>query len=172
MPTLMTPHETAKAMARKLKDSTGKSLPEWVALLRSEGPSEEKPAAKWLKEDRGLGHFQAQLVAKEAYGQSWLADEDPEALLGALYSGKKAGWRALHDRVMTLARKQGKDVKISVCSTYSSAYRKRQFVIARPLVSGLELKLGKDGAKVVLASAADLDAPLETALARAYAGAG
>jgi len=45
---------------------TGRSVAEWVRLVRSEGPADPKQWQTWLKTERGLGHFQARLVVAEA----------------------------------------------------------------------------------------------------------
>ena len=52
-------------MAANLEAKTGRSLEAWLELLDAEGPSAPKAWQGWLKE-RGLGHFQARLVAGEA----------------------------------------------------------------------------------------------------------
>ncbi|HKI36718.1 MAG TPA: DUF4287 domain-containing protein [Gemmataceae bacterium] len=36
-----------------LKDKTGRSLEEWVALVKESGPTDEKACRAWLKEARG-----------------------------------------------------------------------------------------------------------------------
>jgi hypothetical protein len=170
MPTLMTPKETAVAIERNLERKTGRPIEQWLSVLQNARKRTEKEAAAWLKEKHGLGHFQAQLVARAAFGRSWTAEyEDSDALLAALYAGKRSGWRAVHDAVMSAAKRLGRDVSVSVCKTYVSAYRKRQFVVVRPKMNGLEVKVRSATERVfLLTSADDVDATLRRALASAY----
>jgi len=59
-----------QGMIANLPAKTGKTLEEWVAILRAQGPAEQKQWADWLKATHGLGHFQARLVATEAKKQT------------------------------------------------------------------------------------------------------
>ncbi len=142
MATLMTPGDTAKAIIRNLPEKTGKMLDEWVSLVKRAGLSSDRDAAKWLKTEHGLGHFQAQIVAEEAFGKSMvMAYQDSESLVRALYSGKKERLRPLHEKIVAAGCKLGQDVQVSACRTYVSLYRNRQFVVLRARVSGLEIGL-------------------------------
>ncbi len=53
-------------MAATMKETTGRSVPEWVALLRSEGPPNDREWHTWLKSKHDLGHFRARLIVSEA----------------------------------------------------------------------------------------------------------
>ena len=58
-------HETKKAtMAANLEADTGRSVDEWVALLEEAGIEGFTASVTWLKEQHGLGHFKARLVAE------------------------------------------------------------------------------------------------------------
>tara|TARA_B110000014_G_C19989838_1_gene512669 strand:- start:414 stop:611 length:198 start_codon:yes stop_codon:yes gene_type:complete len=58
------PEEMEAAMIRNLSEKTGKSLEEWCAVLRASGLTEKRDMKKYLKEDHGVGHFQAQTIVK------------------------------------------------------------------------------------------------------------
>ncbi|MEC8927073.1 MAG: DUF4287 domain-containing protein [Candidatus Thermoplasmatota archaeon] len=60
----MKPEEMELAIVRNLADKTGKSLEEWFAILEDSGISEKRDMKKYLKEGRGVGHFQAQTIVK------------------------------------------------------------------------------------------------------------
>lgn len=45
------------------KTQTGKSLQEWLALVKSSGIEKRNDILEWLKKGHGLGHMQAQFVA-------------------------------------------------------------------------------------------------------------
>ncbi len=173
MAKLMTPAETVIAIERKLEENTGRTLGEWVELVRESPHRDAKAAQSWLKADHGVGHFQAMTIARAAFEGGWATDyEDPERLLGVLFSGSKAKWRALYERVMTAATGLGADVRVSVCKTYASAYRARQFLVVRPKRDLLEVRLVSGANKTIAAheirTAADLP-DLRKGVARAYA---
>ena len=60
----MKPEEMEAAMIRNLPEKTGKSLKEWCAVLKDSGLTEKRDMKKHLKEDHGVGHFQAQTIVK------------------------------------------------------------------------------------------------------------
>lgn len=173
MAKLMTPAETVRAIERKLKENTGRTLGEWVKLVRDSPHRDARAAQTWLKEEHGVGHFQAMTVARAAFEAGWATDyEDPERLLNVLFSGSKAKWRSLFERVMAAATGLGADVRVSVCKTYASAYRSRQFLVVRPKRDGLEVKLVSGASKTLAVHEVGTDADLTSlrkGMARAYA---
>ena len=60
----MKPEEMEKAIIRNLAEKTGRSIEEWFSVLRDAGLSEKREMKKYLKEDHGVGHFQAQTIVK------------------------------------------------------------------------------------------------------------
>ena len=66
----------------ELKSKTGRSVEEWVALVKKEGPKEEKARREWLKNKHKLGMNSAWWIAERAGGKS--GEEDtPEGYLAA-----------------------------------------------------------------------------------------
>ncbi len=60
----MTPEEMEKAIIRNLADKTGRSLEEWLAVLKDSGLSGKRDLKDHLKGDHDVGHFQAQTIVK------------------------------------------------------------------------------------------------------------
>ena len=60
----MKPEEMEAAIVRNLADKTGKSLEEWFDVLDDSNISERCELKKYLKENQGVGHFQAQTIVK------------------------------------------------------------------------------------------------------------
>ena len=130
------------AMAQKgvasLKQKTGRSLEEWLRLLKKSGPSTEKERRKWLKSEHGLGMNYAGWIVARAGGK----DDDfssPEAYLLAaekyvetMFSGGKAGLRPIFDALLKLGLGLGKDVKACPCKTMVPLYRKHVFAQIKP----------------------------------------
>lgn len=130
------------AMAQKviagLKGKTGRSLEEWIELVKESGPPAEKDRHEWLKKHHKLGTNYAWWIVERAEGRG-LEDGDPEAYLKAaaawvetMFSGAKSGLRPIFDRLLTLGRKLGKDVKICPCQTIVPLYREHVFAQIKP----------------------------------------
>ena len=115
----------------ELKFKTGRSLDEWLALVKKSGPTDEKSRREWLKTEHGLGTNSAWWIAERAEGKGLEAD-DPERYLAAaekyveaMFSGGKSGLRPLYDRLLKLGLGIGKDVKACPCQTIVPLYPSR-----------------------------------------------
>jgi hypothetical protein len=129
---------TMQRWVETLKEKTGRSLDEWLALIRREGPAEEKERRQWLKAEHGLGTNSAWWLAERAAGKG-TEDGDPDAylraapgLVDALYSGPRAGLRPIHDRLVELAAGLGADVRLCPCQTIVPLYRRHVFAEIKP----------------------------------------
>ena len=60
----MKPEEMESAIVRNLREKTGRSLGEWFEVLKSSEVKEEREMKVHLKEEFGVGHFQAQTIVK------------------------------------------------------------------------------------------------------------
>jgi len=121
-----------------LKDKTGKSLDEWLAVVKESGPKTEKDQRDWLKQEFKLGTNSAWWIAERATAKSSETD-DPQVYLRAaeeyvekMYSGKKADMRPLYDKLLTLGLSMGKDVKACPCETMVPLYRRHVFAQIKP----------------------------------------
>ena len=47
----------------QMKEKTGRSLDEWIALVKKEGPKDEKERREWLKNKHNLGTNSAWWIA-------------------------------------------------------------------------------------------------------------
>jgi Domain of unknown function (DUF5655)/Domain of unknown function (DUF4287) len=120
-----------------LPEKTGRSLEQWIKLIRKDGPEDEKACRVWLKESHKLGTNTAWWLAERARGNNTgIADEDPEQYLAAaegwvdaMFTGPKAALRPIYDELLRLGFGLGKDVRVSPCQTIIPFYR--QHVIAQ-----------------------------------------
>lgn len=123
-----------------LKPKTGRTLDEWMTWIHERGPADHKARRDWLKSEHGLGTNVAAWLADRADPSregTW--DEDPAAYLAAaaayveaMYSGKRASLRPIHDRLYTLARALGADVRVCPCRTIVPLYRNHVFAQIKP----------------------------------------
>jgi len=125
-----TPREMREAIIRNLPKNTGKTLEQWLAVLKKEGPKDPKLARAWLKEKHGLGHGQAGMIAAELTGGPSFT-KSPEDLVEAQYAGPKAELRPIYEKLLQAARKLGKDVRVEPCTGYVPLIRKNQFAVIR-----------------------------------------
>src|SRR5262249_10540219 len=66
----------------KLPEKTGRSLDQWIQLVKDSGPPTEKERREWLKKEYGLGTNSAWWIAERAEGKGQEADS-PDAYLAA-----------------------------------------------------------------------------------------
>jgi Domain of unknown function (DUF5655)/Domain of unknown function (DUF4287) len=121
-----------------LKEKTGRSLDDWLALVKKSGPQSEKDRREWLKKEHGLGTNSAWWIAERADGKGTETD-DPEADLRAarqyvdeMFSGPKAALAPIYDELLRLGTSLGKDVKICPCQTIVPLYRNHVFAQIKP----------------------------------------
>jgi hypothetical protein len=122
----------------KLPEKSGRSLDEWIRLVKESGPPTETERRDWLKSNYQLGTNSAWWIAQRADGKG-LEDGDPETYLKAaaeyvevMYAGPKSELRPIHDALLKLARKLGKDVRVCPCRTIVPLYRRHVFAQIKP----------------------------------------
>ncbi len=121
-----------------LKGNTGRTLEEWLALVRTKGPKSETDRRTWLRKEHGLGTNSAWWIAGRADGKG-AEMSDPEAYLVAaeqyvenMFSGNKAALRPMYEKLLRLGLSLGRDVKACPCRTMVPLYRKHVFAQIKP----------------------------------------
>jgi hypothetical protein len=112
------------AIVAKFKEKTGKTLDEWVKVVKKSGPSAAKERRAWLKEKHGLTTNYAWFVAERAENDGGSDHYDPEALVNGIFSGNKSHLRPLYEEILRFALSVGPDVKCCPCATMIPFYRK------------------------------------------------
>lgn len=184
-------------MMASLKSKTGRSLEEWIAVVKKSGPKSEKERREWLKEAHGLPTQSAMWIAERAGGGGADFDGPEEYLVAAdgyideMFSGKKAALRPLYDELLKLGFAVGKDVKVCPCTTMVPLYRNHVFAQIKPATQtriDLGFALGARKAegrlidtggyakkdrithRIPIESAKDIDAEVKKWLEAAYEG--
>ena len=174
-------------MIKNLEEKTGKTLAQWVTVVKGLGPKKHGEIVSFLKETHEMGHGYANLVAHSAAG---LVGEDAASgddLVAAQYAGEKAALKPMYDQLIRAITTFGKDVEVSPKKTYVSLRRSKQFALIQPTTKtrldvGLNLKgvapsgrLEASGSfnamcthRVRLESADQIDKALTTWLKEAY----
>lgn len=121
-----------------LPEKTGRSLEEWIALVKKYGPPTEKERRDWLKKEHKLGTNSAWWIAERAEGKG-LEEDSPEAYLeaadkwvDAMFSGPRAALRPVYDQLLQAALSTGKDVKACPGKTIIALYRNHVFAQIKP----------------------------------------
>lgn len=122
----------------ELKEKTGRSLDEWIAFVKKDGPKDEKSQREWLKIQHKMGTNSAWWIAARVAGKE--SEEDsPEKYLEAApqyvekqYAGKKAELRPIYDALLKLGKSTGSDVKACPCLTMVPLYRNHVFAQIKP----------------------------------------
>jgi Domain of unknown function (DUF5655)/Domain of unknown function (DUF4287) len=121
-----------------LKEKTGRSLDEWLKLIRKSGPPSEKERREWLKKEHGLGTNTAWWLAERAEGKGDETSDPDEYLRAAeryvdgMYAGSKSALRPIYDHLLQLGLGLGKDVKACPCQTIVPLYRNHVFAQIKP----------------------------------------
>ena len=126
------PEEMKAAMIAGLPEKTGKSLDEWLRILRASKLSKHKEMMTLLKGEHGLTHGFANMIALQALNSDSQTSDDPAALVDAQYAGAKAAMRPIYDAILAAVRKLGGDVEVSPKKAYVSLRRNKQFAIIQP----------------------------------------
>jgi hypothetical protein len=148
--TLYDPHPSVAMMQKciaELKEETGRSLEEWMALIEKARPGDEKGTREWLKTKQKLGTRNAGWLAERAAGKGGEFD-DPESYLRSAvlhveeqYAGPKEKLRPIYDELLKLAKAIGADVKACPCKTIVPLYRKHVFAQIKP-TTNMRIDLG------------------------------
>ena len=174
--------QTANQVAN-LERATGRSLDEWIAVVRASGLEKHGEAVTMLKRDHGIGHGNANLIvirAREAAAGGQPSDDE---LVNSHYAGRHAALRPLYDAVIDRVRDFGSDVELAPKKTYVSLRRRKQFGQVGPAAGQLEVCVNLPGVEptarlrptsgmathsVRISSAEELDGELVGWLREAY----
>ena len=127
---MATPEESIAKMLARLPETTGKSLAEWLVVVKASKLAKHGEIVKHLKSEFGMGHGYANQIALQALRP---ADTPTSGtgLVDAQYSGAKAALRPINDALVAAVKKLGKDVDISPKKTCVSFRRSKQFALAQ-----------------------------------------
>lgn len=136
--------KSMQTMIENLHKNTGKTLEEWVALVRRENLPRHGDVLRFLKEGHGMTHGYANLVAHTARQSDAASAESPDTLIDQQYKGKEH-FRPLYERLMQDIRQMGPDLEVAPKNAYVSLRRKKQFAMLQPATKtrfeiGLNLK--------------------------------
>ena len=181
----------------ELKPKTGRSLEEWIDLLKKDGPKNYQSRRAWLKSKHKLGTNSAWWIVDRAEGKGTEQDAPEKYLAFAVqsvedqYAGKKSTLRPIYNELLSLGKSLGPDVKACPCKTMVPLYREHVFAQIKPTTNSridlglcfatykgrLPTRLIDTGGlakkdrithRIAVSSPSDIDAELKTWLRAAY----
>lgn len=141
----------------RFKTKTGRTIDEWIALVKKEGPKTEAQRRVWLKDTHKLGTNYAWWIAERAEGKGE-EDGDPDSYLrkapeyvAEMYAGKRVALKPIYDQLLKLGLDIGKQAKACPCKTIVPLYRDHVFAEIKPATNSridLGLALGAVKGKI------------------------
>src|SRR6516164_2929793 len=107
------PQEIKAAMIAGLREKTGKSLEDWLRILRATDLTKHKEIISLLKTRHGLTHGYANMIALQFLQSDSHTANDTDALVAAQYAGAKAGLLPIYEAIIAAVSAFGKDVEIA-----------------------------------------------------------
>lgn len=117
-----------------IQKKTGKSLAELATIAKKSGLSKHGELRDMFKEKLGLGHGDANSLVHailQSDGTRAAEGKNEDAVLDEIYSGVKAGFRPIHEKLMKEIQKFG-EFEIVPKKGYVSLRRKKQFAMIGP----------------------------------------
>jgi predicted transport protein len=177
-------------MIENLHRNTGKTLEQWIEVVRKEDLNKHGEVINFLKETHGLSYGFANLIAHKAKGSDADSVENKDDLIGKQYKGKEH-FLPVYDKLMEEIKKFGTDIETAPKNSYVSLRRKKQFAILQPATKtrfeiGINLKgQAPDGKleaitspnamcshRINITDAGDIDSEIVDWLRKAYENAG
>ena len=123
------PEEMLISMIANMKEKTGKTLPQWLAITKSSGLEKHGQIVKFLKSEHGMTHGFANLVANQHLTP---AETSGDELIKVQYSGAKAGLLPIYKLIVDYVVKLGDDIEIAPKKANVSLRRSKQFALIQP----------------------------------------
>lgn len=116
-----------RTMIENMPEKTGKSLDEWIKILKTKSFKKHSEAVKFLKTEHDVTHGFANTIVT----LSKQDDTSDKELITAQYEGKES-LIPIYDELISYAKSLGDDVTITPKKTTVSVIRKHQFILIKP----------------------------------------
>ncbi len=126
--------QAVQTQLNNIQKKTGKSLAELSAIAKKSGLTKHGELLNMFKEKLGLGHGDANALVHailKSDGTRAAENKNQDAVLDEIYSGAKAGFRPIHEKLMKEINKFG-EFEVLPKKGYVSLRRKKQFAMIGP----------------------------------------
>src|SRR5258708_3043159 len=127
--TMSTVDEALKSQIRNIEATYGRPITGWIEVVRASGKTKHTDVVAMLKDKYTMAHGAAHrvsIVAREALGNRQTLGDPETDIVDALYAGKKAALRPIHDKLLATILALGKDIEIAPKKGYLSLRRRKQ----------------------------------------------
>jgi len=133
-----------QTMIQNIEKKYGKSLDEWIKIVKKEKLEKHGEILNFLKENHGFTHGYANLISMKARKTDAGSTESSDHLVIEQYQGKE-NLKPIYDKIIKEISKFGNDIEIAPKKAAVSLRRKRQFALVQPSTKtrvdlGLKLK--------------------------------
>ena len=123
--------QAEKTMIDNLHKNTGKTLEQWIAIVKQKNIAKHGDIINFLKEEHGFSYGFANLVAHKSKGSDAGSVADTSELIEKQYKGKEH-FRPIYENLMAEILKFGNDIEVAPKNAYVSLRRKKQFALLQP----------------------------------------
>jgi len=129
MAKMTSPSDMMDSVIDSMKERTGKTLEEWVEMVRTSGvePLDQKAVRNWLKAEHGVLQNSQWAIADAAARAAGWVRPSVEGYIDSQYQGEKAALRPIFDALREIIEDLGEDVTVEGRGGYTPFVRKRQF---------------------------------------------
>lgn len=131
---MSSPDKAIQTQLDNIQKKTGMSLAELSAFIQKSGLSKHGEIRDMLKQKLGLGHGDANMLVHHVLksdGTSAAQGKSMDAVLDEIYTGTKAGFRPIHEKLVKELNKFG-EFETAPKKGYVSLRRKKQFAMIGP----------------------------------------
>jgi hypothetical protein len=144
----LSPGEMQEAIIDNLPKKTGRTLKDWVEIIKTTGPTERKAQLAWLKSEHQVGHVTAQVLLQHARGEGSIYSDRTAAFLDAIFGPVGSNLRVAFVTLSDTITAAVPGTKTTVCKGYVGFAAPRQYAVVRAhdkkLQVGLRLPPEKD----------------------------
>lgn len=118
-------------MEKGLLEKTGKTLPEWIAIVKKQNLAKHGEILKFLKSEHEFTHGFANFVALKSRESDAASFEEAD-LLAMQYGKGKEGLKSIYEKLLSEIRQFGEDIEFVPKKASVSVRRKKQFALIQP----------------------------------------
>lgn len=123
--------KASQTMIENLHKNTGKTIIQWIEIVKNQNFSKHGEIVKFLKEQHEFTHGFANLVAHKAKETDAGSAENTDDLVTKQYIGKEH-FKPIYDKLISEIQNFGNDIEIAPKNSYVSLRRKKQFATLNP----------------------------------------
>lgn len=123
--------KATQTMIENLHKNTGKTLEQWIDIVKKQNFNKHGEIIKFLKEQHEFTYGFANFVAHKANETDAGSVENQNDLIIKQYEGKEH-FKPIYNKLLSEIQTFGKDIEVSPKNNYVSLRRKKQFAILNP----------------------------------------